>query len=80
MYVEEVFCLKCTPNRTTGIHETLFGNNQRKLPDGNKDTLKLTLKSFIRSLKLAALNIHQVVPARAPHICLLGAYVMQKGV
>ena len=75
-----MFSLKCTPKRTTGIYETLFGYNQRKLPDGNNDTLKLTLTSFIRSLKLAALNIHQLVPARGPHICLLGAYVMQKGV
>ena len=76
MYIEEVFCLKCTAKRTTGIHETLFGYNQRKLPDGNNDTLKLTLTSSFRSLKLAALHIHQLVPARAPHICLLGAYVM----
>ena len=66
--------------RTAGNHETLFGLNQRKLPDGNNEAQKLTLTSTFRYLKLTALNIHQNWYLNVPHIYVLGAYVMQEGV
>ena len=50
MYFEEVFRLKCTHKRTAGIHEALFGYNQRTLPDGNNEAQKLTLTSTFRYL------------------------------
>ena len=40
MYVEKVFCLKYTLMRIALFYKTLFGYNQRTLPDDNNDTQK----------------------------------------
>ena len=63
------------------IYKTLFGYNQRTLPDNNNDTQKLTLTfTFGYRLILSYEHLSKLVPARALNLCLLGEYIMQDGV